>query len=232
MKKKDSKELKKGYGIKIILVGETGVGKTQILYRYARGEFHEKFASTIGSDFETCIVELDNKIFKLTILDTAGQEKFRSITRGYFTNVPCAVIVYDITDEDSFQAVKKWIYDCQSYGPKSIHLVLVANKIDLKDERKVSEEKGKQLADDFKMDYIETSAKTGENIENIFKGICEFINKNIDEGKYDFDDLSHGVKLLINQDNLKADKFIKLEGNNNEGNKNNSVNNKNKGCCK
>ena len=210
---KETKGLKNVYGVKIILVGDTQVGKTQILYRFIHKEFQDVSASTIGSDIELFNVELKNKILKLTIMDTAGEERFRSITRGYFTNVPCAIIVYDITNKGTFNSVKQWINDCQSYGSKNIHLILVGNKIDLSDSRKVSKEEGIELANEYCMDFLESSAKTGENIEKIFKKICEFISKNIDEGKYDFNNPSHGVKRLEIEENLKINKSLNKEAN-------------------
>ena len=227
-KSKKSKIKKVCYGIKIIIVGNTGVGKTQILYRYAKGEFNQLYMSTVGTDFETCNVELDDKIFKLTLMDTAGQERFRSITRGYFKNVPCALIVYDITDKNSFDSVKQWINDCQSFGPKDIHLVLVGNKNDLEEERKIQEEEGMGLARDFGMDFFETSAKNGSNIEIIFNGICKFINKNINEGKYDFSNSSCGVKIIESTEGLEINKTLSL-GRNTIGQSN--IEKDKKQCC-
>ena len=112
------------------------------------------------------------------------------MTKGYYSNSCCAIIVYDITDENSFKSVKDWIEDCQTYASKYINLVLVGNKIDLEQERKISKEDGLELATEYGMEFFEASAKTGKNIEDIFSKICKIVAKKIDEGKYDFDDPS------------------------------------------
>ena len=115
---KDSNDIKnkKCYVVKIIVIGDQSVGKTNILNRYVKGEFSEEYAITIGMDFLSCNFELDDKIFILRLWDTAGSERFRSVTKGYYSNSCCALIVYDITDENSFISVKNWIEDCQSYA--------------------------------------------------------------------------------------------------------------------
>ena len=139
-KGKNESKKKKCYAVKIIIVGDQSVGKTNLINRYVKGEFSEDYMITIGMDFLTCNLELEDKIFKLRLWDTAGSERFRSVTKGYYSNSCCALIVYDITDQNSFNSVKQWIEDCQSYASKNIHLILVGNKIDLKEQRKVNEE--------------------------------------------------------------------------------------------
>ena len=220
---------KKWYRIKIIIVGNQYVGKTNIMFRYIKGEFNKQYSTTIGVDFLACNVDLNDKIFRLTIMDTAGQERFRSITRGYYKNVACALIVYDITDVESFQSVKQWIVNCQTFGRKDIHLVLVGNKNDLDEQRKVSEEEGKKLADNYNMDFFETSALTGENIEKVFQRICIFINKNIDEGKYDFDDGSAGVKPMEEKEGLEINKSLIINSKNITTGNNDTA--QKDGCC-
>ena len=221
-----TKKSKDIYEIKIIIVGKTGVGKTQILYRYTRQQFNSTFFATIGTDFESYTVDLDDKIFKLLFLDTAGQEKFTSITRGYFKNVALAIIVYDITDPDSFKTLEQWYQDCQSYGPKNINMVLVGNKNDLEEKRKISINEGMDFAEKYNIVFFETSAKDGTNIDNVFKEICKIINKNIDEGLYDYNDDSCGVKKLESSEGLEIKKtFCKSELIDDEDKKNK------KKCC-
>ena len=216
------------YVVKIIIIGDQNVGKTNLINRYVKGEFSNDYMITIGMDFLICNLELDDKIFKLRLWDTAGSERFRSVTKGYYTNSCCALIVYDITDINSFNSVKQWIEDCHSYASKNIHLVLVGNKIDLKDKRKVTKEEGEELASNFGMDFFESSALTGENIENIFLGICKFISKGIDEGKYDFNDPSFGVYKSSVEEGMEINKSISL--NPNKNGKQNEKNQKKK-CC-
>ena len=163
----DFKE-KKCYKVKVIIVGNAGVGKTNILYRLVNKEFMSQYQATIAVDFLVYTVEFAERIFKLVLMDTAGCEAFRSIRRGYYTNCSFAIIVYDITDQDSFNGVKDWINDCKNYANENIHMVLVGNKIDLGETRKISTEEGTELANEYNMDFFECSAKTGENIESIF----------------------------------------------------------------
>jgi small GTP-binding protein len=184
-------------------------------------------------DFFTYNVDYNDKILKLVLMDTAGGEKFKSITRGYYKNCSFSLIVYDITDKKSFTSIKEWIEECQNYANDNIHMVLLGNKIDLNEERKISKEEGEELAKEYVMDFYETSAKTGENIEDIFLGLCELISNNIDEGKYDFNNPSSGVsEIPIGDEFLKVNKTFSLSEKNNYGIKYGiQIKKKNK-CCK
>ena len=228
---KNNENEKKYYAVKIIIVGEHNVGKTNIISRFADDESNNKV--TIGIDYYNYNLEYKNKIFQLTLWDTAGQEKFRAIIKDYYINCSFAIIVYDITDKNSFESVGQWVKDCKTYGNKNIHIVLVGNKTDLENERKVSTEEGQNLANEFNMDFFEISAQTGENIENIFEKICEFISDNIDAGNYDFDKRNCGITILENQEEeLKVNKsFNAINLKNVNGNKNRN-NAKKKKCCK
>ena len=201
-------EKKKCYMVKIIIVGNSNVGKTNIVTRYVKGEFSNEYMITIGMDFLTCNLELDNKIFKLRLWDTAGSEKFRSVTRGYYSNTCYALIVYDITDDSSFNSVKQWIEDVQSFANKGTNLVLVGNKVDLNNKRKISKEEGQNLATEYGMDFYESSALTGENINDIFEGICQKVNQQIDEGKIDLSDPSNGISISEVEGNIKINKNL------------------------
>ncbi len=228
---KNNENEKKYYAVKIIIVGEHNVGKTNIISRFADDESNNKV--TIGIDYYNYNLEYKNKIFQLTLWDTAGQEKFRAIIKDYYINCSFAIIVYDITDKNSFESVGQWVKDCKTYGNKNMHIVLVGNKTDLENERKVSTEEGQNLANEFNMDFFEISAQTGENIENIFQKICEFISDNIDAGNYDFDKRNCGITILENQEEeLKVNKsFNAINLKNVNGNKNRN-NAKKKKCCK
>jgi len=228
-KNADDTKNKKCYSVKIIVIGDQSVGKTNILNRYVNNEFKEEYAITIGMDFLTCNVELYDKILKLRLWDTAGSERFRSVTKGYYSNSCCALIVYDITNETSFISLKKWIEDCQSYASKNIHLVLVGNKIDLESERTISENDGSELAIEYGMVFFETSAKSGKNIEDIFLEICKTISKKIDEGKYDFSDPSCGVNLSQREDEMQINKNLNFVGKKMDINDENNI--QKKKCC-
>ena len=203
----------KCYVVKIIIIGNQSVGKTNIVTRYVKGEFSEDYMITIGMDFLTCNLKSDDKIFKLRLWDTAGSEKFRSITKGYYSNTCCALIVYDITNQNSFDSVKQWIEDVKNYADKDTHLVLVGNKIDLKDQRKISKEDGQNLATQYGMDFYESSALTGENINNIFEGICKYVNQKIDEGKIDLNDPSNGISVSEIEEGMKIHKTMSFAEN-------------------
>ena len=203
----------KCYIVKIIIIGNQSVGKTNIVTRYVKGEFSEDYMITIGMDFLTCNLKSDDKIFKLRLWDTAGSEKFRSITKGYYSNTCCALIVYDITNQNSFDSVKHWIEDVKNYTDKDTHLVLVGNKIDLKDQRKISKEDGQNLATQNGMDFYESSALTGENINNIFEGICKYVNQKIDEGKIDLNDPSNGISVSEIEEGVKIHKTMSFAEN-------------------
>ena len=207
-------EKKKCYMVKIIIVGNSNVGKTNIVTRYVKGEFSNEYMITIGMDFLTCNLELDNKIFKLRLWDTAGSEKFRSVTRGYYSNTCYALIVYDITDDSSFNSVKQWIEDVQSFANKGTNLVLVGNKVDLNNKRKISKEEGQNLATEYGMDFYESSALTGENINDIFEGICQKVNQQIDEGKIDLSDPSNGISISEVEGNIKINKNLNAKNTN------------------
>ena len=224
---------KKCYSIKIILLGESGVGKTNIIYRLINHQFINDLGNTIGVDFFIYNDEYNDKILKLVLMDTAGGEKFKSITRGYYKNCSFALIVYDITDKKSFNSIKEWIEECQNYANDNIHMVLLGNKIDLNEERKISKEEGEELAKEYVMDFYETSAKTGENIEDIFLGLCELISNNIDEGKYDFNNPSSGVKKIsFEEEDLKVNKTFSLSEKNNYSVKYGTKIKKKNKCCK
>ena len=197
------------YSIKFIIIGNQNVGKTNIIQRFTKGKFSNEYLITVGVDYLSHNIKIENKIFHLQIWDTAGSEKFKSITKSYFSNSACALIVYDITNEYSFNSVKQWIEECQNYTNKNIVLILIGNKNDLKEERKISEEQGKSLAESYGMEFYESSALTGNNINEIFFNACKTINNNINKDLYDLEELSNGIKICKMDNNMNIDKEIK-----------------------
>ena len=165
----DSKpEVNFNYLLKYVIVGDAAVGKSNLLLRYTHGEFKEEYQLTIGVEFGSNNIIVDNNIFRIQIWDTAGQENFRSITRSYYKNSACALIVYDITRRQSFENLINWIEDCKNSSPKTVFMVLIGNKCDLEKNREVSEEEGREFAEKYGMLFFETSAKTGKNVEEVF----------------------------------------------------------------
>jgi len=152
---------------KLLIVGESGVGKTCMLLQFADKRFEETFLSTIGVDFKVREIDVEGKKVKLQIWDSAGQERFRNITSSYYRNCGGIIIVYDITKQDTFVKVTEWIEEVRKYVPSS-PLLLVGNKCDLVDKRQVSKEEAQDLAKRLGLVFLETSAKTAENIDESF----------------------------------------------------------------
>ena len=152
-------------------------------------------------------VVIENTTFRLQIWDTAGQENFRAMTRIYYKNSSCALIVYDITEKESFNHIDSWITECKKIAPETALLVLIGNKNDLNENREVSYNEGLKLAEKNNMLFFETSAKNVENIEKIFKESVEYIFKNIKEGKYDLSDDACGIKICKNEKNINIDEL-------------------------
>ena len=186
------------YLFKYIIIGDAAVGKSNLLLRYAHGQFKDEYQLTIGVEFGAKNISINDKIYRIQIWDTAGQENFRSITRAYYKNSVCALVVYDITNRDSFNNISNWIEDCKNQSPKTIFMVLVGNKSDLSDKRVISIDEGRELAEKYNMIFFETSAKTGDNVDLIFFKSAEEIAKKIDQGYYDLEN-DCGIKQGINQ---------------------------------
>jgi len=202
------------YLLKYIIIGDAAVGKSNLLLRYAHGQFKPEYQLTIGVEFGAKNIQISNKTYRIQIWDTAGQENFRSITRAYYKNSVCALVVYDISSKDSFNNVINWIEDCKNQSPKTIFMVLVGNKCDLNDKRQVSFEEGKEFAEKNDMMFYETSAKDGINVEEIFFNSANEIAKKIEQGFYDLDSDTCGIKRGLNRNNPQ----IQLGGNNGANN--------------
>ena len=189
------------YLLKYIIIGDAAVGKSNLLLRYVHGQFKPEYQLTIGVEFGAKNIEISSKIFRIQIWDTAGQENFRSITRAYYKNSVCALVVYDISSRDSFNNVMSWIEDCKNQSPKTRFIVLVRNKSDLDDKRQVSYEEGKELADKNELLFFESSAKDGINVDEIFVNSAKEIAKKIEQGYYDLENDTCGIKKGINRSN-------------------------------
>ena len=144
------------YLFKLIIVGDSNVGKTNIMSKYIRDQFNFNSKSTIGVEFGTKILTIDNKKIKAQIWDTAGQERYKSITSAYYKGAKGALIVYDITNKFTFESVDKWVQDLNSYGEKNLTLLLVGNKSDLENKRQINKEEGEEKAKSFGLGFIET----------------------------------------------------------------------------
>ena len=185
------------YLLKFVIIGDSGVGKSNILLRYINNTFSDEFKATVGVEFGAKNIEINKRIYRVQIWDTAGQENFRSIARAYYKNSVCACVVYDITNRASFDSVQSWIDDCSKQTPKTVLLILIGNKNDLNDKREVQYEEGAEFAQKRNMIFLETSAKTGNNINDIFEKSIKQIDKNIMDNKYDLTNENCGIRKGI-----------------------------------
>ena len=215
------------YTFKYIIIGETFVGKSNIILHYIKGEFKENYNVTIGLEVGFKEIKKNDKFYKLQIWDTAGQEKYRSVTRGFYKNSVCGFVVYDITKKETFKRVIPWIEECKSNSSKQITIILLGNKADLTYERQVSYEEGKNLAEKYGIEFFETSAKTGQNINEAFDKSVNMIIDNINNDVYDLDDEQCGIKI----GEQKLGTKIQLPVSNEENKENIEKKNKKK-CCK
>ncbi len=155
---------------KILLLGDSTVGKTCFLLRYVDDSFLDLHMATIGLDYrlKTLILE-EQKIVKVQLWDTAGQDKFRAITRNYYKGASGIILIFDVTNVKSYENIKKWINEIKEEISEKVAIVLIGNKIDNVQERKISKEQGDKLASEIGVKFFETSAKTGEGInESVF----------------------------------------------------------------
>jgi len=156
------------YLFKLLLIGDSGVGKSCLLLRFADDTYTESYISTIGVDFKIRTIELNGKTIKLQIWDTAGQERFRTITSSYYRGAHGIIIVYDITDQVSFNNVKQWLQEIDRYACENVNKLLVGNKSDLTNKRVVDYNAAKEFADSLNIPFLETSAKNATNVEQAF----------------------------------------------------------------
>jgi Ras-related protein Rab-2A len=187
------------YSVKFIIVGDSSVGKSNILLRFSRNVFDPGHQATLGIEFANKHLLYNNNDYLVQVWDTAGQENFRSVTRAYYKASAVAMVVYDITNEDSFQHIQNWIKDCRDLAPRTVQLILIGNKIDLEDKRVNSKEKGEELARENKMLFFETSALNGNGVEEAFKKSIEAVDQKIRSGYYDLSNNNQGIKKISNE---------------------------------
>ena len=182
------------YLFKVLLLGDSDVGKSSLILRYTDDTFNSKLINSIGVDFKMKKQEIDGKVIKVQIWDTAGHERFRSITYSYYRGANAIIIVFDLSDKKSFINITEWLKQIGKHAKENVFMFLVGNKSDLVDERKVTYEEAKQYADEHELPYIETSAKEGININELFDSSIK--------------------SFLTNAKNFGGDKNIKLNNQN------------------
>ena len=169
-----SSQLEYDYLFKYLIIGNSGVGKSCLLIRFTDDKFEEGYVTTIGVDFKIKTLEIEGKSVKLQIWDTAGQERFRNIVSSYYKGAHGIMMVYDITDLESFRYLDSWIKEIEKNASKNVYKILVGNKSDL-ENRKITFEKGKEFANLHGMKFFETSAKENKNVEEAFKEMTKDI---------------------------------------------------------
>ncbi|KAM3132207.1 hypothetical protein pb186bvf_015667 [Paramecium bursaria] len=185
---------------KLLLIGTSGAGKSCMLMRYVDNNFTNNFYNTIGVDFKIKSIFLEQKSIKLQIWDTAGQDRFRTITCSYYRGAHGIIIVYDITDRESFESVKQWMQEIDKYAMEDVVRMLVGNKSDLEEKRAVSFEEGEALAKQLKLQFMETSAKNATNIEQAFISIAKnVLEKSNGQVKQDTQQIKIGPSQVIQE---------------------------------
>jgi Ras-related protein Rab-1A len=165
------------YLFKVLIIGNSGVGKSCLLLRFAEDMFSDNYISTIGVDFKIRKIELEGKSIKLQIWDTAGQERFRTITKSYYRGSNGIIVVYDITDRETFDQVQHWMSEIDAHASADVCRLLVGNKADLKDKRAVKTDEGAALGRQFGIPFLETSAKDASNVETMFMTMAGAMKK-------------------------------------------------------
>lgn len=163
---------------KVVLLGESAVGKSSLVLRFVKGQFHEYQESTIGAAFLTQTIAIDDNTIKFEIWDTAGQERYHSLAPMYYRGAQAAIIVYDITSQDSFVRAKAWVKELQRLANTNIVIALAGNKADLASKRAVEFEEAQTYADENTLLFLETSAKTAQNVNEVFLAIAKKLPKN------------------------------------------------------
>jgi len=167
------------YLFKLLLIGDSGVGKSCLLLRFADDTYTESYISTIGVDFKIRTIDLDGKTIKLQIWDTAGQERFRTITSSYYRGAHGIIVVYDCTDLESFNNLKQWLEEIDRYACENVNKLLVGNKCDLTLKKVVDQQTAKEYADQLGIPFLETSAKSAMNVEQAFMTMATEIKNRV-----------------------------------------------------
>ena len=166
------------YLFKLLLIGDSGVGKSCLLLRFADNTYTENYISTIGVDFKIRTIEINGKRIKLQLWDTAGQERFKTITSSYYRGAHGIIVVYDVTDQSSFDNVKQWLNEIDRFACENVNKLLVGNKCDLSMRKVVDYKIGKEFADGMGIPFLETSAKCSTNVDVAFLSMsCDILER-------------------------------------------------------
>ncbi|KAL9986016.1 hypothetical protein ACROYT_G000069 [Oculina patagonica] len=173
--KKISNQETYDYMFKVLLLGDAGVGKTSLMWRFSDDVFNQTYISTIGIDFKLRTIDVEGKKVRLQVWDTAGQERFHAISVSYYRTAAGIMLVYDITRRSSFENIAKWLRRIDEHAKEDVIKLLIGNKCDMHQHRAVKREEGEKLANEYDMSFFETSAKENESIDEAFECIAEEI---------------------------------------------------------
>ena len=195
---------------KVLLLGNSNVGKSSLFLRFVDDIWNDTFVPTIGVDFKIKTFDIDEKRIKMQIWDTAGQERFKNIIASYYRGAHGILLIYDVTDKDSFKNLSNWLIEIEKNSNKNVLKVLIGNKTDLEDKRVISYNQGKEFADSYGLKYIETSAKKNLNVNEAFSTLGRELMQASED------------KKIIKQRQNKKISVAKMEDLNQE---------KRRGCC-
>ena len=164
-----------GGDVRLLLLGDSAVGKSSLLLRFCEDRFESNFVITIGVDYKVRTLQLDGKLLRLQVWDTAGQERFRTITPAYYRRAMGVLVIFDMTNRKSFENVEYWLKNLEDHGDPKVRRVLVANKADLAARRKVTAEESAALAQRHNMPFFEVSAKDNTNVEAVFQTVAKAV---------------------------------------------------------
>lgn len=181
------------YLFKFIIIGDAGAGKSCLLHQFIEGKFKKSSSHTIGVEFGSKIIQVANRTIKLQIWDTAGQERYRSVTRSYYRGAAGALIVYDITNRETYQHLMNWLADARTLARADISIIAVGNKCDMRDRRNVTYLEASRCAQENDILFLETSALTGEGVEDVFIKVAKQILNKIEDGLIDPNTMVSGI---------------------------------------
>jgi Ras-related protein Rab-1A len=162
---------------KVLLIGDSGTGKSCLLIRFAEDDFSDNYISTIGVDFKIKTITVDGKTVKMQVWDTAGQERFRTITASYYRGSNGIILVYDVTNRDSFDHISYWMQEVDRLASADVCRLIVGNKSDLTDKRVVTTQEGEALAQQYGISFLETSARDNTNVDEMFTAMAKAMRK-------------------------------------------------------
>ena len=206
-----SRDVREDYKLKVVIVGDSGVGKSNLIKRFTSNEFNANSKATVGVEFLSKSYKINDKIFKIEMWDTAGQERYKSITSAYYKGAKGALLVYDTTSGESFENISKWLSEIKEKTNKETKLILIGNKIDLKDSKVVSTELALAKAKEWGMPLMETSAKDATNVKEAFHDLLKEM----------YFELNKTLQMVENK-KLESNNAVQLDVNEEK---------KKKGCC-